>query len=92
MCFLIQLNASWALTNLACGSRQQTHRIIGKCSITFVFILIIPFSASGGVSALMKLAKTATGEARDQAIWALGNLAADCQVCRETVSQIENIT
>lgn len=67
----LQLNASWALTNLACGSRQETHRII----------------ASGGVQALMQLASTASGEVRDQAIWALGNLAADCAVCREQVRE-----
>jgi hypothetical protein len=65
----LQLNASWALTNLACGSRQETHRII----------------ATGGVEALMQLASSATGEVRDQAIWALGNLAADCALCREHV-------
>lgn len=65
----LQLNASWALTNLACGSRQETHRII----------------ANGGVPALMQLASSAAGEVRDQAVWALGNLAADCSVCREQV-------
>ncbi|KAL3101137.1 hypothetical protein niasHS_001597 [Heterodera schachtii] len=66
----LQLNASWALTNLACGSRQETHRII----------------ASGGVSALMRLlVSSGVSEVRNQAVWALGNLAADCSVCREQV-------
>uniref|UniRef100_A0A183BJJ3 Importin subunit alpha n=1 Tax=Globodera pallida TaxID=36090 RepID=A0A183BJJ3_GLOPA len=66
----LQLNAAWALTNLACGSRQETHRII----------------ASGGVSALMRLlAASVVSEVRNQAVWALGNLAADCSVCREQV-------
>jgi len=67
----LQLNASWALTNLACGSRQETHRIV----------------ASGGVDALIQLASSSGGEVRDQAIWALGNLAADCSVCREHVRE-----
>ncbi|CAK5085161.1 unnamed protein product [Meloidogyne enterolobii] len=65
----LQLNASWALTNLACGSRQETHRII----------------ASGGIDALVHVASTTVGEIRDQAIWALGNLAADCASCRQQV-------
>ncbi|KAL7072703.1 hypothetical protein ACQ4LE_007683 [Meloidogyne hapla] len=65
----LQLNASWALTNLACGSRQETHRII----------------ASGGIDALVHVASTTVGEVRDQAIWALGNLAADCASCRQQV-------
>uniref|UniRef100_A0A915DE78 Importin subunit alpha n=1 Tax=Ditylenchus dipsaci TaxID=166011 RepID=A0A915DE78_9BILA len=65
----VQLNASWALTNLACGSRQITHRIVQL----------------GGITALKSLAEKSTGEIRDQAVWALGNLAADCQRCRQSL-------
>jgi importin subunit alpha-6/7 len=54
---------------LACGSRQETHRII----------------SSGGIDALVHVASTTVGEVRDQAIWALGNLAADCASCRQQV-------
>lgn len=68
----LQLNAAWALTNLACGSRPETHRII----------------ANGGVETLMQLASSMIGEVRDQAIWALGNLAADCSLCRERVRSV----
>ncbi|KAI1726884.1 importin subunit alpha-1 [Ditylenchus destructor] len=63
------LNASWAITNLACGSRQDTHRIVNL----------------GGVIALKRLAENSSGEIRDQVLWALGNLAADCEKCRNCV-------
>uniref|UniRef100_A0A915CW45 Uncharacterized protein n=1 Tax=Ditylenchus dipsaci TaxID=166011 RepID=A0A915CW45_9BILA len=55
----------------ACGSRQITHRIVQL----------------GGITALKSLAEKSTGEIRDQAVWALGNLAADCQRCRQSVRQ-----
>jgi len=61
----IQLNSAWALTNLACGTQEDTHFIV----------------ESGGITALFTKARGAHGEVRDQAIWALGNIAADCRNC-----------
>lgn len=33
----VQLNAGWALTNLACGSRQDTHRIVSAVIIINIY-------------------------------------------------------
>ncbi|KAH7725808.1 Armadillo/beta-catenin-like repeat family protein [Aphelenchoides avenae] len=69
----VQLNAAWALTNMACHSMEDTHRIVRL----------------GGVEELATLAKNSFGEPQDQAIWALGNIAADCASCRNRLRSPE---
>ena len=63
----LQLDAAWALTNIAFGSQSDTH-------------LLLEY---GIVDALRQLLATSQGELRDQTIWAFGNIAADCIACRD---------
>ena len=63
----LQVNISWALTNVACGTQEDTHRLVEE----------------GGTEALLRVMVSGTNEAKDQAIWALGNIAADCLNCRQ---------
>lgn len=65
----IQRDAAWALTNYACYPHDICVKIV----------------LHGGITALAKCARTTKGETRDMAIWAIGNVAADCNFCRREV-------
>lgn len=65
----LQLEAAWAITNIASGSSQQTQAIIDK----------------GGIPLLVRLLKNKNQEIAEQAIWALGNIAGDCSVYRDMI-------
>uniref|UniRef100_A0A914UW57 Importin subunit alpha n=1 Tax=Plectus sambesii TaxID=2011161 RepID=A0A914UW57_9BILA len=63
----LQLDAAWAITNIACGSQSETHQVVHH----------------GGISALLLVAQTSPdAELCSQAIWGLGNIAADCFRCK----------
>lgn len=47
-----------------------------------------PKEGQGGVEVLMACARRFEGEVREQCVWALGNIAADCSDCREQASAI----
>lgn len=63
----IQFEVSWALTNVAYGSSYETHQL-NKSGATYKLIEIV--SATRDLTV------------RDQAIWALSNIAGDCHACR----------
>jgi hypothetical protein len=66
----LQLDAAWALTNIACGSQFDTHLLLEH----------------GIISALQRVLATGQHrELRDQAIWTFGNIAADCIACRDVL-------
>lgn len=63
----IQFEVTWALTNVAYGSAYETHQL----------------NKSGATCKLIQIVKTVTDmNVRDQAIWALSNVAGDCHGCR----------
>ncbi|GMT32700.1 hypothetical protein PFISCL1PPCAC_23997 [Pristionchus fissidentatus] len=66
----IRTDAAWAITNLLCSKRTPlTHEIIKKGALT-VFVWCI---------------KTGEYKLRDQCIWGIGNISADCSQCKDTV-------
>eukprot|EP00948_MAST-09A_sp_MAST-9A-sp1_P000553 g553.t1 len=65
----LQIEALWALTNIAAGSTEHTHVLI----------------SNGAVPTLVSLLDSSNSEVLEQAAWVLGNVAGDGPAARDTV-------
>ena len=65
----LQLEATWALTNVASGSSVQCQSIIDK----------------GGIPLFVELLKSEKAGILEQAIWAIGNIASDKSLYRDMI-------
>lgn len=65
----LQLEATWALTNVASGTSQQCQSIVDK----------------GAIPLFIKLLKSNMIGIVEQAVWALGNIASDSSFHRDTI-------
>ncbi|CAD2213705.1 Armadillo/beta-catenin-like repeat/HEAT-like repeat/HEAT repeat/Atypical Arm repeat, putative [Angomonas deanei] len=67
----IQLEAAWAITNLAAGDARYARVVVD----------------AGAVPPLIQMLQSPSDGVRDQAGWALGNLSGDCTEYRDLILQ-----
>lgn len=66
----LQFESAWALTNIASGAMEHTHYVIG---------------ANDAVANFVRLLDSPNEDCREQAAWAIGNLAGEGAKCRDFV-------
>lgn len=70
----LQFEAAWTITNIASGTTAHT-----KCVVEY-----------GGISCFVNLLRSPNAEVREQAVWALGNIAGDSPEYRDLVLKTNN--
>lgn len=66
-CATLQFEVAWVLTNIGSGNSRQTKTIV----------------ETGAADIFIKLLDSPHPEVKEQAVWALGNVAGDCPECRD---------